>query len=149
MHEMKKLILAVATASLLIPLSQGSAQDGSNSQSAKAMSFVGFSDESQSALKDVTDGRWPISALHELCRDDFGPTARMCTTREFVQSPERRGSSTPSWIIPHLVMESGAGSDQLYCGEASGAGLVVLTNGRLHEGLCDVARPVTCCAPAP
>ena len=145
---MKRLMVVFAAVLFLAWSGDVSAQQPSgNAPPTDTFRFVGFTDEAKNALPDSISGQRRIAALHGPCRDDFGPKARMCTTREFILSPGKRGPSTPSWIIPNLILGGKDSSDRLYCGEVSGTGLVVLPAGKVHEGYCNVSRPVTCCAP--
>ncbi len=145
---MKRLVVVFAALLFLAWSGDVSAQQsGGTSQPSDLSRFVGFTDEATNALPDSIEGRRPISALHELCRDDFGSKARMCSTGEFFLSPGKRGPSTPSWIVPTPVLAGKDSGNRLYCGEVSETGLVVLPEAKLHEGYCNVSRPVTCCAP--
>jgi len=122
--------------------------------------FIGFTD----TLPNTIDGGQGMIAMHELCQDDFGPNSRMCTSEEFWLSPNAEAPAADAWLHPVFLEERSldfSGVEQanstLSCagwtsiGDAT-PGLVVTTAGksavRSTFGFsCNVARPVTCCAP--
>jgi len=103
-----------------------------------------------------------IPGLNEQC-SEFGPSARVCTTSEFVLSS---GTVPPggvgAWIFPVIV---GINSNdfcvdssgltrrcgELTCGgwaDASRLGIYVTVVGGLGSESCSIPRSVTCCTPA-
>lgn len=68
--------------------------------------FVGFSDDA------TTGDAGGIQGMHALCQATFGNTARMCTTSEWMLSPD--GDALPhisgikAWIQPIVVVMSGS-----------------------------------------
>jgi hypothetical protein len=123
--------------------------------------FIGFTNDATNALADTIDGGQGMLAMHALCQDDFGPDARLCTSEEFWLSPNAEAPTVNSWL--HSVGPGGTSdfmassitrkSCQGWATSSDqGTGMVVKPDGKpefsslLHAG-CDVARPVTCCAP--
>ncbi len=113
--------------------------------------FIGFTD-----TDDVThtiDGGQGMLAMHALCQDDFGPDARMCTDKEFWLSPNAEAPAfASSWLHPvlgssdflrHTSGNCGAWSSPL----STARGRVIKPDGKPNKVSCDIARPVTCCAP--
>ncbi len=93
--------------------------------------------------------------MHALCQDDFGPDARMCTSKEFWQSPNADKPAEDAWLHSDRQGENidftGLGNRNANCDawntNVGGTGIVVTTDGRVAQPSCTVARPVTCCAP--
>ena len=128
-----------------------------------SMVFVGYS-------TDIVAGDAGIVGLTQACHGDFGTTARICTPKEFILSSDIAAPLTAAWLnldldfISHYLTDAG-NLNQLTCAFWSSAsadsgsfrGLAVLPNGQVsgpgsvasNQRSCDVARPVTCCAPAP
>jgi hypothetical protein len=138
--------------------------------------FVGYS---SNAPSDLVTGGVGLPALYAACQDPvtgFGPAARMCTTEEFLRSPNIEGTPTVSlaaWIYPTIIgftTDSGADfsaaldysglavrvgeagpADAWTCRGWSGSGISGLDvdeKGVIRAQSCGVARMVTCCAPA-
>ena len=107
-----------------------------------------------------------LAGMHQFCQTafpDLGTDVRMCTAEEYALSPEQTPPLTPAWIHPSQDYLARTVSDGVYrwtCGSWSGVGLittegtVVQTDGTIRttvveepgNALCNVARPVTCCA---
>ncbi len=66
--------------------------------------FVGFTDDVPTATDTINGGQGML-AMHALCHDDFGPDARMCTSKEFWLSPNAEAPGASAWM--HAV---GSGS---------------------------------------
>lgn len=105
------------------------------------------------------------------CRADFGPGARMCTSKEILESDTLNLIASPPqgcWIRPSWTHANGlfldeAGSwdnDSMSCRgwstKLGGRGLVLMSTGGIgvNDGTsnsnpftCDQARPVACCKP--
>jgi hypothetical protein len=138
--------------------------------------FVGYS---SSAPSDLVTGGVGLPTLYAACQDSvtgFGPAARMCTTEEFLRSPNIEGTPTvalAAWIYPSIIgFTTDSGADfsaaldfsglAVRVGEAGPAdawtcrgwsstgftGLDVDEKGVIRAQSCGVARMVTCCAPA-
>ncbi len=126
--------------------------------------FVGYS---SSEPADLVLGSVGLPALYAACQDPvtgFGPDARMCTTEEFLRSPNIEAPTVDAWIYPTIIGFDGTTVLDLFSGEFttalgdftcgrgwtdSGArGLVVTDSGGSGRQFCNVARQVTCCAPA-
>ena len=103
--------------------------------------FIGFTGDATNALPDTIDSGQGMLAMHALCQDDFGENARMCTSEEFWLSPNATAAAN-SWLLKHCTSWATASSTIW--------GLVVKPDGKPSKGMgedCDIARPVTCCAP--
>ena len=103
--------------------------------------FIGFTGDATNALPDTIDSGQGMLAMHALCQDDFGENARMCTSEEFWLSPNAAAAAN-SWLLKHCTSWATASSTIW--------GLVVKPDGKPSKGMgedCDIARPVTCCAP--
>lgn len=98
-------------------------------------------------------------ALHTSCQEDFGPLARMSTTEELWLSPNAAYPGEAAWI--HMVgNRTGGGlgtrdfSGAIIGGTCMGwtgtndPGPAIGPTGEMSALPCDVARPVTCAAPA-
>lgn len=115
-----------------------------------------------------------ILELNEECVASFGPSARMCTSQEIIQTfnsvspdpdiPVRETSFvTRQWVSPTIVAGSSSAIDasgltatgaQLTCNGWANAtstfkGLTIDDNGRFSTQPCNGARQVTCCIPIP
>ena len=99
-------------------------------------------------------------SMHAACQLDFGPDARMCTSKEFWLSPNATESLTRAWLHPRIV---GGGNEFAEFATARGAnnclgwsdstfdrrGFTVGENGHFFTvDRCITPRPVTCCVPA-
>jgi hypothetical protein len=130
--------------------------------------FVGYS-------TGLTDGNaGGIVGMNSRCQASFGPSARMCTTFEFLSSPVgTSGGNQSPWIQLYIVasfIETVGGQQQVVFVDFSGLqkfatqgdltcnqwtandgttpGLSVSqATGVIAEAHCNVSRPVTCCAP--
>ena len=99
-------------------------------------------------------------SMHAACQLDFGPDARMCTSKEFWLSPNATESLTRAWLHPRIVgggnaaFEFGASDLLATCARGwrdstnNNRGLTVGENGHFFQDFCGTPRPVTCCAPA-
>ncbi len=110
--------------------------------------FVGFS-------IGTVDGAAGILGMHSTCQADFGPDSRMCTVEEYWRSPSAASPGlTPAWLHPGGVvfLRSAVTGDCRGWSSTDSSGAVVRENVGLGnivqvvELLCDIARPVTCCA---
>ena len=99
MKTLKKVnayILVICLSMMIIPLSI-------DAKSNTPYRFVGFCD-----IDDATNGapERGIFGMHAACQATFGKTARMCTTEEYILSPNG-GSEAPitqaAWIQPTIV----------------------------------------------
>lgn len=132
---------------------------GAPGDPAPVFEFVGYS--TGAVLGDVG-----IVGLHQTCHGDFGIQARTCTSQEFTLSSNIALPDAHAWLLPEIVgISDNAGAQVDYSGvgkafddlSCSGwfpsmdllHGLVVLSSGQIRSEPCNVARPVTCCAPAP
>ena len=114
--------------------------DGAGAPGAGVFQFVGFTDDVPTAADTISGGQGML-AMHALCQDDFGENARMCTSEEFWLSPNAAAAAN-SWLLKHCTSWATASSTIW--------GLVVKPDGKPSKGMgedCDIARPVTCCAP--
>ena len=103
--------------------------------------FVGFS-------TGTIDGVQGMIAMHAKCQEDFGASARMCTGEEFWLSPNATAPAAIAWV--HSVGFIGLSQGRSSCNgwtSTGDNGQGVTTSGKPSGLLCDVARPVTCCAP--
>ena len=143
--------------------------------------FVGYS---SSEPADLVLGSVGLPALYAACQDPvtgFGPDARMCTTEEFLRSPNIEGTPTAilaAWIYPTIIGfaagNTASGSDfstaldfsglavrdvgeagpadfwtcRGWSGTGGFTGLDIDEKGVIRAQGCNVARMVTCCAPA-
>ena len=119
--------------------------------------FIGFTD-----TDDVThtiNGGQGMLAMHELCQDDFGLDARMCTSKEFWLSPNAEAPGADAWLHTK-PFQTTAFSPTDFTGfanpiencrgwtiTAAGAAAIVTTDGKPAIEGCNLARPVTCCEP--
>ena len=65
--------------------------------------FVGFSSSEDA---DLVAGDEGLPALYAACQDSFEPDARMCTTEEFLRSPNIEGTqdvALKAWIHPTII----------------------------------------------
>ena len=121
--------------------------------------FTGFTDETFNGEPDTIDGGQGMIAMHALCQDDFGLDARMCTGEEFWLSPNAEAPSADAWLH-NKPFQSTAFSPTDFTGfahpnencrgwtiTAGGVAAIVTTDGKPAIVSCDIARPVTCCAP--
>ncbi len=126
---------------LLLSLSASAVAQGKSTPS-NEFRFIGFTGDATNALPDTIDSGQGMLAMHALCRDDFGENARMCTSEEFWLSPNATAAAN-SWLLKHCTSWATASSTIW--------GLVVKPEGKPSKGMgeahCDIARPVTCCAP--
>jgi hypothetical protein len=118
-------------------------------QSQPVFQFAGFTIA-------TTDGGPGILAMHDLCRAEFGPEARMCESKEFILSPNAMAPTAfRAWLHPTLVDDQRdyAGFTGRSCGgwntvDPNTGGLTINKFGRLEDRPCQSVLPVTCCAPA-
>ncbi len=121
--------------------------------------FVGFTDEAFNGLDDTINGGQGMIAMHAFCQDDFGPDARMCTSKEFWLSPNAEAPSADAWLHTK-PFQTTAFSPTDFTGfanpiencrgwtiTAAGAAAIVTTDGKPAIEGCNLARPVTCCEP--
>jgi hypothetical protein len=140
------------------------AQQGKkDTSSGGPMVFVGYS-------MDTVAGDAGIVGLTQACHGDFGTTARVCMAKEFILSSDIEPPATAAWLNLDVDVisyyQTNAGSlNQLTCDWWSSTSadfgnhraLAVLPNGQVSDAgstnanqrSCDIARPVTCCGPAP
>jgi len=128
--------------------------DGTGAPGSGVFQFVGFTDDVDNGLADTIDGGQGMLEMNALCRDDFGPEARMCLDREFWLSPNAEAPATDDAWLHVAVNQSFTGSSPTNsCGgwsssNSSGVGSTVLTTGLPARSTCNTFRPITCCAPA-
>jgi hypothetical protein len=130
--------------------------------------FIGYSTQAAA----IGPGQMGILYMNRLCQTDFGPSSRMCTTREFLSSPVSMltyDMSAYAWIQPSPVGIShnpnGAiiyldYSGEIYnlasasCGQWTSASSAA-TGATVHQALgnivfwvtCDGVHQIACCAP--
>lgn len=83
--------------------------------------------------------------MTEICRHDFGATARLCTPAEWAASAGAAAPQAASWIAPDAGRATGY--EQCRTAPLRGLGLALYRDGRLVGISCDRFRPVTCCVP--
>jgi hypothetical protein len=142
----KMMALAVAAAMLV-----------AGSASAQEFIYVGNSTATEK-------GGVGVATLSDLCADDFGADARMCTSEEVLLNNTALPAdpnADPQWVLP--VFLSGAYKifdvtgvegqpNSLSCSgwrSNSTTGMVVSNSGQFDKKGCGTARQVACCAPAP
>jgi hypothetical protein len=132
--------------------------------------FAGFS-------TDTTPGNASggLGGMHAMCRDDFGNTARMCTTKEVLLSsniPDSYTAGENGWVQPIIVAAlfnsstnypqyidfSGAIVEGAFtptsafsCQQwqtSAGFGLWFHPPSGIHRETCQNRRRVSCCTPA-
>ncbi len=120
--------------------------------------FVGFTD-----VANFEDGDAEFAGMHAACQAEFpelGTQVRMCTSKEFLLSPVQEAPDVPAWVhpvrdfFPVVTTNFVISSCILWTTTAEDVrGLVVGTDGKVSikdaggaDILCNVARPVTCCA---
>ena len=152
---MPRTISALMAVCVIAVAAPAFAQQGKkDTPSGGPMVFVGYS-------TDIITGLEGIVGLTQACHGDFGTTARVCTTKEFILSSDIEAPATISWILAEYYDASGGvdysgksgGIGDLSCdswgGNSRQSALVVQPTGRINKrGPCDDARSVTCCAPA-
>ncbi|MGH6933286.1 MAG: hypothetical protein ACREEE_12735 [Dongiaceae bacterium] len=146
----KKLFVAVAGFCLFFSVAT-SAQD---------LPYVGNSDGTLGLAK----GSVGVAALSDLCVDEFGPGARICTSQEVLLNTSTLpvdGNTDLQWVLPTFV--SGAFKifdvsgvegqpNTLSClgwRSNSSQGLTVSDEGKFEKKGCGTARQVACCLAAP
>ena len=122
--------------------------------------FVGFS-------SGLLMGSGPIGVFSaaDLCKADFGPRARFCSSEEVLNTVSPPAvSGGPAWVRPVLMPywdattadASGvtASPEKLTCegwllSTSSSRGLTVTSSGVFIRESCSASRPVACCALVP
>jgi len=142
------LAITVASTASGAPKQSGSAGD--------VYRFVGY------ATTTPRLGDEGFIAMHQSCQEDFGPLARMSTIEEFWLSPDAAYPDVgAAWVHP-VGNRSGTGVDftgsvgidgNSHCtgwssGNAGRSGTTIGEGGVITARPCDIARPVTCAAPA-
>jgi hypothetical protein len=115
--------------------------------------FIGFSAEQVA-------GDVGYAGMNAACRGDFGARARMCSSKEYIETPRaaappaNAGGQLAAFVNPLIVAGGIDYSGQRRANCASwrsqlGRGLVVWQNGSLFDqGNCALASAVTCCRTA-
>ncbi len=107
--------------------------------------FAGFS-------TGTVDGMSGFLAVHGVCREEFHPAARICTSTEYLHSPNPSYPAVAAaWIqIPAGLHNPGGGADcQTWKAfQPDYPGMTIGTDGAWSYQVCGVSRPVTCCVPA-
>ena len=116
------------------------------------------------ATSSTTLGDAGFLHLQWMCQAEYGPTARMCTSQEVLESTNLSTGSLPNteaWTLPVYVPSSesaldmsGLGGDfEFTCDGWSSAGdahgLTVTSEGRFRQSWCGLTRSVSCCTPKP
>ncbi len=145
----QKFILIVALA-ILGPISHSTLAMPNKSGSSNEFEFAGFT--GQLVLGDVG-----VLGMHAACQNDFGPDARMCTSREYFRSPNAEDviGQNPSAIRREAWIHPTFGSNNDFSGinaatciswkVTTSSGLTVGDDGIFSNLPCDIDRPVTCC----
>ncbi len=133
-----------------VPHGNETSCDGAGAPGAGVFQFVGFTDDATNALADTIDGGQGFLAMHELCQDDFGPDARMCTGEEFWLSPNAEAPlALAAWLHSASVFLVGAMSANCVSwSTTSSSATVILSTGQFKGRGCILNFPVTCCGPA-
>jgi hypothetical protein len=110
--------------------------------------FVGFS--TSTVLGNAT-----ILGMHAACQTDFGPSSRMCTSKEYIHAwvhpePGLAANQDFSGTLDVVACRDGITSGPIgFWTGLSGPSLTISVNGYMqNNSSCAIPRPVTCCAPA-
>ena len=154
--------IGLAAVGLLLSWSAVAAPPQSSPSADAPYRFVGYS-------SNLVAGDVGLPTLYAACQDLFGPEAMMCTSEEFIRSPNIYApGAANAWLRPTFVgFDNANGAAAL---DVSGlidqpnsnftcrawttviyTGLVVTADGGIAstivEAECVVPRQVTCCAP--
>lgn len=109
--------------------------------------FVGFT-------TTTIDGGQGMLQMHALCQIDHGPSARMCTSKEFWLSPKAIApTASAAWLHPTSFNDTLGDfslADRACFGwtgvtSPSASGLIVAITGKPSFASCDSQLLVTCC----
>lgn len=152
---MLKIMLCAALAITVATAASGAPKGGGGS-AGDVYRFVGY------ATTTPRTGGEGFVAMHTSCQEDFVPLARMSTTEEFWLSPDAAyPDAGAAWVHPvgarngtgvdftgSIGMDSSGHCEGWSSGSASRAGATIGAGGGITRLTCDVARQVTCAAPA-
>ena len=117
---------------------------GGSGSAAGPYGFVGYS-------SGTTDGSPGPVAMYAFCQADFGPNARVCTTREFWLSPTTELPDSEAWVFQADLNWNNIGVSGGNCFLWTDTSVVGQTIAKIPPSSsfesCTSILPVTCCAP--
>ncbi len=92
-----------------------------------------------------------VPTVYQICRDEFGPTARMCNRSEYFRSPALAYPAVTAWINTQVGADAPKDITEFVCAgftTSSGNDSVLFSDGTIsgRDNSCETKRPITCCA---